>query len=213
MAVFSVDYNLAPYAPFPIPLMQALGAWLYLINEIGYRPDQIFIGGDSFGAHLTLQLERFLRLEVPHIRDGVPGVDLEKQQTAKGQPVCAGLLLLSPWLSTLNEPFESRPNFLKHDIITLTYGDWGVKEMLIGPDHADRCTLDLLDPWLSPIYKPLEEIAQLPPMFVANGGVEVLLDEGKEFVRKAREAKAEVSYVIAVRAHDPFAACRSPFGA
>lgn len=187
--VFSVDYNLAPYAPFPIPLVQALGGWLYLTNELGYRPEQIFIGGDSFGSHLTLQLERYLRSEVATI-----GTTSLKP----GQPVCAGLILLSPWLTTVNEPFESRPNNLAHDIITMDYGDWGVREMQVGPAHKDRCSLDLLDPWLSPVYKPLEEFAQLPPMFVANGGVEVLVDEGKEWVRKARQAKRDVVHVTAV---------------
>lgn len=32
---------------------------------MGYAPDQIFLGGDSFGAHLSLALERYLRLEMP----------------------------------------------------------------------------------------------------------------------------------------------------
>lgn len=73
--------------------------------------------------------------------------------------------------------------------------------MQLGPKYKDRCSLDLLDPWLSPVYKSLEEIAQLPPMFVGNGGIEVLLDEGKEFVRKARQAKNDVTHVISVRAH------------
>lgn len=199
MAVFSVDYNLSPYAPFPVPLLQALGGWLYLTNELGYRPDQIFIGGDSFGSHLTLQLERFLRLEVSQVRGGAPGLDLEKQQGVKGQPVCAGLLLLSPWLSMKEESFHTRTNFVKYDIISLKFGDWGVDAMRVGPKHKEYCSLDMLDPWLSPVFRSQEEYAAMPPMFVANGGLEVLLDEGKEFVRRARQAKAEVSFVISVR--------------
>lgn len=186
LPVFSVDYNLAPYAPFPIPLVQALGGYLYLTDTLGYRPDQIFIGGDSFGSHLTLALERYLRLEMPEIRG-----DVENQTAA-----APGLLLLSPWLSTLNDPWKSRPANLGSDIITLTYGDWGVESMQLGPKYEKRCSLDLLDPWLSPVYKSVEEMAQLPPLFVGNGGVEVLLDEGKEFVRKARQAKADVTHVI-----------------
>jgi acetyl esterase/lipase len=83
--VFSVDYNLAPFAPFPVPLVQALGAYLHLTDTLGYKPEQIFIGGDSFGAHLTIQLERYLRVEMPAIRG-----DVEKQGA-----VAPGLLLLS----------------------------------------------------------------------------------------------------------------------
>jgi hypothetical protein len=43
---------------------QALAAWLHL-QSMGYAPDQIFLGGDSFGSHLSLALERYLRLEMP----------------------------------------------------------------------------------------------------------------------------------------------------
>jgi len=186
--VFSVDYNLAPFAPYPIPIVQALGGYLYLTEKLGYRPEQIIVGGDSFGAHLTLSLERFLRLEGPKIRG-----DSENQGLHM-----AGLLLLSPWLSAVNGTFLSRPNNLKYDIITMDYGDWGVKEMKIGPDHEKRCNLSLIDPWLSPVHKSLDEIKELPPMFIANGELECLVDEGREFVQKAKKVKADVTYIVAV---------------
>lgn len=186
--VFSVDYYLAPFAPYPVPVVQALGAYLYLTEELGYRPDQIFIGGDSFGAHLTLSLERFLRLELSKIKGDTEG---------QGD-IAAGLLLLSPWLSAINGQYQSRPNNLKYDIITLDYGDWGVREMKIGPKHEKRCSLNLEDPWLSPVNKDLDEIKQLPPMFIVNGQLECLVDEGIEFVAKAREAGADVVHTVVV---------------
>lgn len=86
MDVFSVDYNLAPHAPFPVQIVQALGGYLHLINHYGYHPSQIFIGGDSFGAWLAMQLEQYLRTDGQHItaslshkaatRSGVPGLFL-----------------------------------------------------------------------------------------------------------------------------------------
>lgn len=186
--VFSVDYYLAPFAPYPIPVVQALGAYLYLIEELGYRPDQIFIGGDSFGAHLTLSLERYLRLELPKVRG-----DAENQGV-----VAAGLLLLSPWLSALDAQFQSRPNHLKYDIITLDFGNWGVKAMQIGPGFEKRCNMNLEDPWLSPVNKDSEEMKQLPPLFVVDGEFECLVDEGIEFVKKARQAETDVVHTIVV---------------
>lgn len=186
--VFSVDYNLAPFAPYPIPIVEALGGYLHLTEKLGFRPEQIIVGGDSFGAHLTLSLERYLRLEGPKIKG-----DLEKQG-----PNMAGMLLLSPWLSAINAHYMSRPNNLKYDIITMDYGDWGVREMQVGPEYEKRCSLSLVDPWISPSNKDIEEMKELPPMFVANGQIEVLVDEGKEFVEKAKKAKADVTYMQAV---------------
>ena len=188
LAVFSVDYNLAPYAPFPVPIVQALGGYLYLTEKLGYRPDQIIIGGDSFGAHLTLGLERFLRLEGPAI-----GGDVEKQG-----PVVAGLLLLSPWLAVNNGYYKSRPDNLAYDIVTVGFSDWGLKSMQIGPDFVKRCNLSLEDPWLSPVNKEISEYSDMPPMFVVNGQLEVLVDEGREFAEKARKAGADVTHVIVV---------------
>lgn len=79
----AVDYNLAPFAPYPVPISQGLAGWYHLTRGLGYKPEQIFIGGDSFGAHTTLLLDRFLRLEGPKL-------DLERQSERP-----AGLILLS----------------------------------------------------------------------------------------------------------------------
>ena len=86
--IFSVDYNLAPYAPFPVPIVQALAGYMYLINKYGYRPSQIFVGGDSFGAWITMQLEQYLRCDGKHLTNILDG----KANTVSGVP---GLLLLS----------------------------------------------------------------------------------------------------------------------
>lgn len=195
MPVFSVDYYLAPFAPYPVPIIQALGAYIHLTEDLGYRPDQIFVGGDSFGAHLALSLERFLRLEVPKIKG-----DVESQSSNM-----AGLLLFSPWMTAVNAHYMSRPDNLKYDIITLSFGDWGLDAMKVGPHYEKRCSLSLVDPWLSPVNKKLDEIKEMPPMFVSNGKLETLHDEGVEFVAKAREAGADVTHlVVPLQVHDFF---------
>jgi acetyl esterase/lipase len=184
--VFSVDYYLAPFAPYPVPIIQALGAYLHLTKELGYRPDQIIVGGDSFGAHLTLGLERFLRLEGPKI-------DPESQSS-----YFAAILLISPWMSAVHAHYLSRPNNLKYDIITLGFADWGIDAMQVGPKYEKRCGLSLVDPWLSPINRREEEIKTMAPMYVVNGQLEALIDEGVEFVEKARSAGADVTHHIEV---------------
>ncbi|GGK47137.1 alpha/beta hydrolase [Nocardia camponoti] len=60
-AVYNLDYRLAPEHPFPAGLDDAEAAFLDLVNNVGYRPDQICIAGDSAGGGLALALAQRLR--------------------------------------------------------------------------------------------------------------------------------------------------------
>ncbi|WP_300296963.1 alpha/beta hydrolase [Ferrovibrio sp.] len=55
VAVFALDYRLAPEHPYPAALEDALRAWRWLLVE-GYRPDRIWLAGDSAGGGLALAL-------------------------------------------------------------------------------------------------------------------------------------------------------------
>ncbi|KAK0567138.1 hypothetical protein OC844_000383 [Tilletia horrida] len=192
--VFSVDYNLAPAAPFPVPILQGLGAWIYLTRVLKYRPDQIYIGGDSFGGFVTLNLARFLRLEFR-------GLEGEPTQ-AKGAEIAKGLVLFSPQL-LLEHDFASRQNNQGTDIIGLWYADWGRDAQMVGPKFVSTNKLAPNNPWLAPVYSPPIEYAKLPPLFVTNGEVEVLVDEGRELVQRARKAGVSAEhYIDPLNVHD-----------
>ncbi len=53
--VFSLDYRLAPQHPCPAAIEDALAAWDWLV-ELGTRPDEIFVGGDSAGGGIALAM-------------------------------------------------------------------------------------------------------------------------------------------------------------
>ncbi|MGY4099504.1 alpha/beta hydrolase [Nocardia sp. R16R-3T] len=53
-AVYVLDYRLAPEHPFPAALADAESAFLELVGNIGYRPEQIALSGDSAGGGLSL---------------------------------------------------------------------------------------------------------------------------------------------------------------
>ena len=55
LAVFSVDYRLAPRYPFPTAADDVAAAYRWLLGR-GWRADQIVLGGDSAGGHLALDL-------------------------------------------------------------------------------------------------------------------------------------------------------------
>ncbi len=186
--ILSLDYDLAPHGAYPTTTLQALGAWLYLTKELHYDPSQIYIGGDSYGAFATLAFNRYMR-------DVYPLVDPEA--TGGKPPATPGLALYSPWLTQDNDAFPSRQANVKYDIITMAYANWGLDGLGIGP-WCKSNTFKSNDVWISPVDMSLEEMKELPALFVTNGGIETLLDEGKLFVQKARKAGLTVEHVIEV---------------
>ena len=75
--VFTLDYRLAPEAPFPAAVDDAERAFQWLI-EIGVKPENITVAGDSAGGGLVVAL--LLRLK------------------AKQKPMPACAICLSPWV-------------------------------------------------------------------------------------------------------------------
>ncbi|KOS14546.1 endoplasmic reticulum protein [Malassezia pachydermatis] len=192
MDMFSVDYNLAPFAPYPVTIVQALAGYLHLINHYGYHPSQIFIGGDSYGAWLTMQLEHYLRTDGKHITEALS----HKSSYPSG---VAGLYLLSPWLYVYDTKKPSRSyggNGMKYDIVVLEFPAWGVSAMKVGPKYHKRCPLPLDSPWLSPGCMPKEGLSQLPPVFMMLGGIEALYDEDMEFAHHLEEAGTELELIV-----------------
>jgi monoterpene epsilon-lactone hydrolase len=76
VAVFALDYRLAPEHPYPAALQDAVTAWRWLLDG-GWRPDRVWLAGDSAGGGLALALMLAC-----------------KQQ---GLPLPAAAALFSPW--------------------------------------------------------------------------------------------------------------------
>jgi len=63
---FSIEYRLTTGPPsprtnpFPAALLDALAGYNYLVNEVGFKPEDIIIEGDSAGGNLALALVRYL---------------------------------------------------------------------------------------------------------------------------------------------------------
>src|SRR5690606_27470245 len=74
--VLSVDYALAPEAPFPAAVRDGVKAYLWLLDQ-GHAPQRIALGGDSAGGGLAVAVLLAAR--------------------ARGLPMPAGAALISPW--------------------------------------------------------------------------------------------------------------------
>ncbi len=84
VALFSAEYRLAPEAPYPAALHDALSAYRGLLGE-GVPAERIIVGGDSAGAGLAVATLTQLRDE--------------------GVALPAGAFLISPWADlTLSGP-------------------------------------------------------------------------------------------------------------
>jgi acetyl esterase/lipase len=79
--VLSVDYRLAPKAPWPLPLLDAISAYHHLVNEEMVDEKDIVLVGDSAGGHLAIALTRWIRDE----------------GSALGLKGPRGLVVMSPW--------------------------------------------------------------------------------------------------------------------
>jgi monoterpene epsilon-lactone hydrolase len=77
VVAYNMDYALAPEAPYPAGLDDAVNAWQFAIDE-GFQPRDIIVGGESAGGNLTLALVLKLR--------------------EMGRALPGGVYLLSPWL-------------------------------------------------------------------------------------------------------------------
>lgn len=120
---FMVHYRLAPDHPFPAGLDDALVAYRYLL-DLGIKPNDIVLGGDSAGGGLTLSLLLAIRNE--------------------GLPMPNAAALLSP-LTDLSFSTPSRQFNRWKDPMLPTKRKMRGFEMYTGTTPAD-------DPLLSPIY-------------------------------------------------------------
>lgn len=123
MDVLSFDYRLAPEAPFPAALEDAMEVWDYLMYH-GYGARDIIIAGDSAGGNLAL----ILTLKLKEQKRILP----------------RGLVLLSPW-TDLSQKGKSYFEKKEADpILTEEYLDQAIASY--APD------MDLENPFLSPAY-------------------------------------------------------------
>lgn len=159
--VVLVDYRLAPEHPHPAALDDAAAAWEALRDEA--PASSLVLSGDSAGGGLALALA--LRL-----RDA-------------GQPLPAGLVLVSPWADLHADRGE--PSELAERDVVLTPG-W-----LLACANAYAAPSRWNDPAVSPLHGSL---AGLAPMLIQAGTDELLAPDAERLAAAAGAAGVEVTY-------------------
>lgn len=168
--VLSVDYRLSPEATYPLPLHDAISAYLYLIDPPAdsqlprYKPEQITLAGDSSGGNLSMALTLWLR-------------DCQDKYRMPG-----AMTLMSPWLDLnlcfpswkINHAYDYLPNMPRDK----KYINENRKHFYI------RDNSFLTDPYACPIFNKENPEKPLPPTLIHIGDAEKLRDENIIFVDK-----------------------------
>jgi acetyl esterase len=166
-AVFSLDYRLAPEAPFPAAVDDCIAATRYIIeNAAGLRVDagRVAVGGDSAGGNLAAV------------------VCLEARD--RGGPAPAFQLLIYPATDHRNET-ESHKRNGEGYLLT--------RESM---EFFRGCYLPRREDWTDWRASPLlaRDFSGLPPAFVLTAGFDPLRDEGRAYAERLSGAGVEVAY-------------------
>ena len=165
--VLALEYRLSttdPYPasnPFPAALYDAIAGYNYLVNDLGFKPENVLIMGCSAGGHLGICLIRYI-LDNPGIL-----------------PLPSALIALHPWVD-LSRSFEGQYGSSAYTNHATDHAD----SMFYGaPEYAVNAFVGPHDPkanvYISPASRHLEgkvSFKGFPRTFMNAGGRERLRD-------------------------------------
>ncbi len=169
--VISLEYRLAPEAPFPAAVEDAIGAFLWLQKhpdqlELGVAidPARVIVAGDSMGGNLAAVASQALR------EHDVPSPALQ--------------VLLYPALDFTMQHASHR-EFADGYLLTHQLMTWFRSHYLT--DESQR-----LDIRASPLLA--DDVNGLPPALIITAGFDPLRDEGCRYAERLTEAGVTVRY-------------------
>jgi acetyl esterase len=165
VVVVSIDYRLAPEAPFPAPFDDCIAATRWVAangSELGIDTDRIAIGGDSAGGNLAAAVALALRGDVAlrHQLLVYPATDL-----------------------TLSHP--SMDENAEGYLLTRASMEWFTGHYLGDVDPKDSR--------ISPLYA--DSFAGAPPATVITAEYDPLRDEGEAYAAALRDAGVAVEAI------------------
>ena len=172
--VIFLDYKTAPEYKYPTQLDEALDVWTEITGKLGYKAENVIIGGDSAGGNLALALMLKVRdSDEPLPRAGFfisPWADM----TASGSSYIDNYRI-DPLFGNIRKP--------KNEI----NGDLRVKLISSGIfSYASSLTeIERKHPLVSPTFG---EYRGFPPCFFTVGGEEMLLSDPLTIVEKMKSA-------------------------
>lgn len=166
MTILHLEYRLSPEHAFPVAVDDTIAVYHTLLRH-NLSSSQIIFMGDSAGGGLALLTIQAL--------------------IAQQLPVPRAVIVLSPWtdLSTSSDSYQRNA-----EIDPLLHADrirW-VATQLLGPNRPQSA---LYDSQLSPLFGSFQGF---PPMYVTVGTTEIIEDDSRSLVKKAQEARVDVTF-------------------
>ena len=175
--VVSVDYRLAPEAPFPAAVDDAWEALRWVGSHMapyGGDPSRLAVAGDSAGGNLAAVVAALSR--------------------EAGGPPLVHQTLICPWVD-LSEDAERAQSFRRFCgglWLSAQSIAWYRRNYLQGcPDSLEPGR----DPRVSPLLVP--DLSGLPPALVILAEFDVLVDQGRAYARRLRDAGVPVKEIFA----------------
>lgn len=169
--VVSVDYRLAPEAPFPAAIDDALAAFRWTrghAEALGIDRTRMAVAGDSAGGNIaTVVAQR-------QVADGEAPPDLQLLIYPKTDQGEGG-----------EEGYPSREHFAEDFYLTWSMAEWFAAHYLSAADVAPAA-----DPRVSPIR--FDRLGELPPAVVVTAGFDPLRDEGRAYAERLDAAGVSV---------------------
>ena len=157
--VFFIDYRCARPGKnlWPSQLDEAYDLWNHMINELGYKEENIVVGGDSAGGNLTLALLLKLRDE--------------------GRKMPRTAFCISPWADMTGLGDSYTFNYALDDLFGNSKGKYTseLREKFMDCNVFTYCIgADRFNPLVSPVYGDYHDF---PPMMFTVGSHEILLSD------------------------------------
>ena len=157
-AVLSFEYRLAPEAPYPSAIDDALRVWDYLMY-MGIGARDVIVAGDSAGGNLALELALAVK--------------------AQGRSQPRALVLMSPWTDMTMQGASYQKCAALDPMLTHDYID-SCRTAYRGANS----TLEWEDPSLSPLFADLRG---LPPTLIQVGTNEILKSDSINLAKAMTE--------------------------
>ncbi|KAI0731328.1 alpha/beta-hydrolase [Earliella scabrosa] len=166
--IFQIEYRLAWTTPlpeqgaFPAALVDAVAGYKYLVKELGFKPENVLIMGESAGGNLAFSLTRYI-----------------SQMNLPGLPRPRGQLILSPtadWGFTNVGPGSAFERYKDNDMVHSFLAGFASRA-LVGRLPIEAAWQNS---WISPgslrLPNPSGLLKDLPPTCLIVGGVEMTVD-------------------------------------
>lgn len=166
-----LEYSLSPEQQYPCQLVQAVAGLRFLLEQEGIPAENIILGGDSAGGHLTASLLTHIIQPSPYASP----IDLRGGQFR-------ALVLVSPWMAMTEEQIKSLPQ-ASDDFLTREdlYQFWKMFRPGSNDVWSNQCEVqDAVALWKK-LFPGGHERAICRRAILAVGTSEVLLDSCLNF--------------------------------